>query len=145
MDEQRLTVPEDLLYLLTTDHIGSVSSLRRDGSIAANLMWIDWDGEHVVTSSPVGSRKGQNWRANPQASVSVVDEQDDWRYVIVRGRVIDIRPDENLVFIDKMSERYTGAPYRRRDSAREVFVIKPDYIKASRGGWLPKRRAQQNG
>jgi hypothetical protein len=65
MDDERPTIPEDLLYLLSTDHIGSVSSLRRDGSIATNLMWIDWDGEHVLTSSPVGSRKGANWRANP--------------------------------------------------------------------------------
>lgn len=140
MDDERPTIPEDLLYLLSTDHIGSVSSLRRDGSIVTNLMWIDWDGEHVLTSSPVGSRKGANWRANPQVSVSVVDHYDDWRFVIVRGRVIDIRPDVDLEFIDRMSLRYTGAPYRRREHPREVFVIEPDNVRIGRGGWLPKRR-----
>ncbi|HEY5520766.1 MAG TPA: pyridoxamine 5'-phosphate oxidase family protein [Candidatus Limnocylindrales bacterium] len=140
MDDERPTIPEDLLYLLTSDHIGSVSSLRRDGSIATNLMWIDWDGEHVLTSSPVGSRKAANWRANPQVSVSVVDHYDDWRFVIVRGRVVDIRPDVDLEFIDRMSMRYTGAPYRRRENPREVFVIEPVNVRAGRGGWLPKRR-----
>jgi PPOX class probable F420-dependent enzyme len=140
MDETNLKIPQDLAYLLTTDHIGSVSSLRPDGSIATHLMWIDFDGQHVLTSSPVGSRKGENWRANPQASVSVVDHYDDWRFVVVRGHVIDIRPDVDLEFIDRMSMRYTGAPYRRRDSEREIFVIEPDHVTARGGGWLPKKR-----
>jgi PPOX class probable F420-dependent enzyme len=125
-------IPADLVYLLTSDRIGHVTSVRPDGSLATHLMWIDWDGEHVLTSSPVGSRKGHNWRQNPQASVSVVDRDDPWRYVIVRGRVIEFRPDEDLAFIDKMSQRYVGASYFRR-APREVFVIRPDHVTASRG------------
>jgi PPOX class probable F420-dependent enzyme len=126
-------VPEDLADLLSGDRLGHVSSLRPDGSIATHLMWIEWDGRNLLTSSPVGSRKGQNWRANPHASVSVVDGEDPWRYVIIRGRVTDIRPDEDLVLIDRLSLRYTGSPYFRRNSAREVFYITPDHIRASRG------------
>lgn len=126
-------VPDDLLDLLTTNHLGHVSSLRPDGAIATHLMWIDWDGEHVLTSSPLGSRKGRNWRANPQASVSVVDPADPWRFVIIRGQVTDIRPDQNLAFIDKMSQRYVGAAYFRRDFEREVFLITADHVRASRG------------
>ena len=130
-DKTRL--PNDLVDLFTTDRLGHVSALRADGSIATYLMWIDWDGEHVLTSSAVGSRKGAHWRRDPQASMSVVDADDPWRFVIVRGRVTDIRPDEDLAFIDKMSLRYTGDPYRFRGSAREIFVITPDHVRASRG------------
>jgi len=126
-------IPQDLLYLLTGDRVGHVSSLRPDGTIATHLMWIDWDEQHVLTSSPIGSRKGANWRRDRQASVSVVDAADPWRYVIIRGRVVDIRPDEDLAFIDRMSLRYTGAPYFRRHVAREVFVITPDHVTASHG------------
>jgi PPOX class probable F420-dependent enzyme len=130
-DKQR--VPDDLVDLVATDRIGHVSAIRADGSIATYLMWIDWDGEHVLTSSQVGSRKGGHWRRDPQASISSVDAEDPWRFVIVRGRVTDIRPDEGLAFIDKMSERYTGGPYRFRGAAREIFVITPDHVVASRG------------
>jgi hypothetical protein len=136
MDDQadNSRVPEDLADLVTTDRLGHVSAVRADGGIATYLMWIDWDGEHVLTSSAMGSRKGAHWRRNPQASVSVVAPNDPWRFVIVRGRVTDIRPDEGLVFIDKMSERYTGEPYRFRGAEREIFVITPDHVTASRGG-----------
>lgn len=126
-------VPEYLVDLLTSDRVGHVSSIRPDGSIATHLMWIDWDGEHVLTSSPVGSRKGANWRRDPQVSVSVVDRVDQWRYVIVRGRVTDIVTDEGLRFIDRLSVRYTGGPYFRRGWEREIFVITPDHVRASRG------------
>lgn len=133
-------IAEELLDLLTTDHIGSVSSLRKDGSIATCLMWIDWDGERLLTSSPIGSRKGRRWRRDPRATVSVVDHFDDWRYVVIRGRVTEIRPDVDLEFIDRMSRRYLGSTYRRRDTEREVFVITPDHIDSGRGGWAPRRR-----
>jgi PPOX class probable F420-dependent enzyme len=132
-------VPDDLVDLLTTNHVGHVSSVRPDGSIATYLMWIDWDGEHVLTSSPIGSRKGRNWRANPQAAVSVVDHDDDWRSLIIRGRVTEFRPDVDLEFIDRMSQRYLGVGYRRRGFEREVFVITPDHITFSRGGWARRR------
>ena len=140
MDENLRTVPDDLLDLLTTDHIGNVSAIRPDGSIATYLMWVEWDGEHVLTSSPADSVKGRNWRANPNVSVAVVDHYDDWRYIVVRGRVTDIRPDTNLEFIDRMSERYVGGPYGRRGVEREIFVITADHVAAASGGWAPRRR-----
>ena len=124
-------VPDDLLDLLTSDRLGHVSAVRPDGSVAQYLMWIDWDGEHVLTSSALGSRKGRHWRRDPQVAVSVVDRDDPWRFLVIRGRVTAMRPDDGLAFIDKMSQRYTGSPYRWRDAPREVFVITPDHVTAS--------------
>jgi PPOX class probable F420-dependent enzyme len=126
-------IPADLVDLLTTNAIAHVSAHRADGSIAQYLMWVDYDGEHVLTSSPVGSRKGAHWRRDPHVTLSVVDRSDDWRYLVIRGRVVDIRPDEGLGFIDRMSQRYTGQPYRMREYPREVFVIEPEHVRASRG------------
>ena len=126
-------IPEDLTDLLTTNVIAHVTALRRDGTMAGYLMWVDYDGEHVLTSSMVGSRKAANWRRNPNVTLSVVDRSDDWRFLIIRGRVVDTRPDEGLAFIDKMSMRYTGDSYRFRERPREIFVIEPDHVRASRG------------
>lgn len=126
-------IPQDLADLLTSNVIAHVSANRPDGSIAQYLMWVDYDGEHVLTSSPVGSRKGAHWRRDPHVTLSVLDRSDDWRYLVIRGRVVNIRPDEGLVFIDRMSQRYTGQPYRMRDRPREIFVIEPEHVRASGG------------
>ncbi len=128
-----VTIPDDLLELVTTNVLGHVSAIRADGSVAHYVMWIDYDGEHVLTSSQVGSRKAGHWRRNPAVTISAVERSSDWRYVIARGRMVEVRPDEGLAFIDRMSERYTGGPYQWRDAAREIFVIEIDHLIAQGG------------
>ena len=66
-------------------------------------------------------------------TVSVADKTNDWRFLIIRGQVVGTRPDEGLAFIDKMSQRYTGQPYRFRERPREIFLIKPDHVIAQTG------------
>jgi PPOX class probable F420-dependent enzyme len=126
-------IPDELTYLLTTDLPGHVAFLAPNGSVRIVIMWVDYDGEHILTSSRIGSFKARAWRKDPHAAVSVVDKQDMWRFVRMRGRVTDIKPDTNLAYIDKLSRRYTGQDYRFRDFAREIFVITPDRITASTG------------
>jgi PPOX class probable F420-dependent enzyme len=126
-------IPPDLADLLTSNVLAHVSAKRGDGSIAQYLMWVDFDGEHALVSSPVGSRKGAHWRRDPSLTLSVVDRSDDWRYLIIRGRVVDIRPDVDLELIDRLSQRYVGQPYRMRQYEREIFVVEPVHVRASRG------------
>jgi PPOX class probable F420-dependent enzyme len=113
--------------------LATVAALRPDGSIALYLMWVDYDGGRLLTSSRVGSRKARNWERNPTVSISAVDHSDPWRFLVMRGRVVGRRPDEGLAFIDKLSVRYLGAPYRMRNFEREIFEIEIDHVQASGG------------
>ena len=128
-----VTIPEDMLDLLTTDVVATVAAHRRDGTIALYQQWVDYDGEHLMLSSAVGSQKARNWARDPNVTVSVVDRRDPWRFLVVRGRVIGTRPDEGLEHIDRVSQRYVGAPYRRRNLEREIFLIEPDNVQVRRG------------
>ena len=126
-------IPDDLRYLFTTDVLAHVASVAPSGRIGIYVMWIDLDEQgRPIVSSPVGSRKGRNWRANPQVALSVVDHHDPWRYVRVSGRVIDIRPDDGLALINHLSRRYVGIDYART-SPREIFTVEPEVVQASRG------------
>jgi PPOX class probable F420-dependent enzyme len=127
------TIPEDLVDLLTSDVLATVAALRPDGSIALYLMWVDYEGGRLLTSSRVGSRKAKNWQQNPTVSVTAVDHSDPWRFLVLRGRIVGMRPDEGLAFIDKLSVRYLGAPYRMRNFEREIFEIEIDHVQASGG------------
>jgi hypothetical protein len=66
-------------------------------------------------------------------AISVVDRANPWRWVSISGRVVEIRPDAGLAFIDKMSRRYTGRDYMMRDMEREIFVIEPQRVRSSSG------------
>jgi PPOX class probable F420-dependent enzyme len=126
-------MPSDLVDLLTSDVVATVAAHRPDGSIAQYQMWVAYDGEHILVSSAVGSQKARNWVRDPRITLSVVDRADPWRFLVIRGRVVEIRPDTGLVMIDRVSDRYVGQPYRRRDVEREVFVIEPENVQARRG------------
>ncbi len=125
-------IPGELTYLLQTNVPAHVSLTEADGSIVTHVMWVDFDGEHILTSSPTASYKSRALRARPQVAVSVVDPADPWRRLSISGRVTEIHDDEGLAFINRMSRRYAGAPYPR-PGAREIFVITPDRVRAFEG------------
>jgi PPOX class probable F420-dependent enzyme len=114
--------PDQLRDLFQEPALGHVSYLNDKGQIVTFPMWVDFDGEHILTSSPVGSKKGKALRQRPQISVSIVSPKNAWHWLSISGKVSGIRPDENLAFIDRMAQKYTGKPYERR-TPREVFTI----------------------
>jgi PPOX class probable F420-dependent enzyme len=125
-------IPASLADLLRTNVPAHVTLLEADGSLVTHVMWVDYDGEHVLASSPTASYKSRALRARPQVAISVVDPADPWRRLSISGRVTAIRPDEGLAFINLLSERYMGTPYPR-PGAREIFVITPDRVRAYEG------------
>ena len=124
------TIPEALRDLFDEPALAHVSYLKRKGQIVTYPMWVDFDSEHLVVSSPVGSRKGKAFRERPQLAVSIVSTKNPWHWLSVSGRVVDIQPDDNLEFIDRMSRKYTGSDYQRR-TPREIFKITPDRVSSS--------------
>jgi PPOX class probable F420-dependent enzyme len=124
------TIPEALRDLFDEPALAHVSYLNRKGQIVIYPMWVDFDGEHLVVSSPVGSRKGKAFRERPQVAVSIVSTKNPWHWLSVSGRVVDIQPDDHLEFIDRMSRKYTGSDYQRR-TPREIFKITIDRVSSS--------------
>jgi PPOX class probable F420-dependent enzyme len=131
------TIPEDLRDLFAEPALAHLSYLNKRAQIVTFPMWVDFDGEHIVVSSPVGSRKGKALRERPQVAVSIVSNNNRWHWLSVSGRVIDIQPDENLEFIDRMARKYTGKAYERR-TPREVFSVAVDRVSHS-GAWGARR------
>jgi hypothetical protein len=81
----------------------------------------------------MGSKKGRALRARPQVGVAIVSTKTPWRWLSLSGRIVEIRPDEGLAFIDRMSQKYAGQAYERR-TPREVFLIELDRVGHS-GSW----------
>jgi PPOX class probable F420-dependent enzyme len=127
------SIPDDLRDIFDEPALAHVSYLNRKGQIVTFPMWVDFDGEHILVSSPMGSRKGKSFRERPDVAVSIVSTKNPWHWLSVSGRVVDIRPDENLAFIDRMSQKYTGKNYERR-TPREIFTIEVDRVSSS-GQW----------
>jgi PPOX class probable F420-dependent enzyme len=127
------TIPRELLDIFDEPALGHVSYLSERGQIVTFPLWVDFDGTMLLTSSPIGSRKGAALRARPQVAVSIVSTKNPFQWVSVSGRVTGVMPDQDLAFINRMSRKYVGAPYADQ-TPREVFTIEIDRVSHS-GAW----------
>ena len=127
------TIPQEVRDLFDEPALAHVSYLNRKAQIVTFPIWVDFDGEHILVSSPMGSRKGTSLRERPEVSVSIVSIKNPWHWLSVSGRVVDIQPDEDLAFIDRMSQKYAGKTYERR-TPREIFTVAIDRVSSS-GQW----------
>ena len=127
------TIPEEVRDLFDEPALAHVSYMNRNTQIVTFPMWADFDGENVLVSSPIGSRKGKSFRERPQVAVSIVSTNNPWHWLSISGRVVDIQPDDDLAFIDRMSQKYAGKKYERR-TPREVFTVAIDRVSSS-GQW----------
>lgn len=91
-------------------------------------MWVDHDGEHILMNTEVHRRKYKNLAEDTRATVTIIDSEDAYSYVEVRGRVVDeIGGQEARDHIDELSRRYFGKDYSNPiQSERVILKIEPE-------------------
>lgn len=76
------------------------------GSPQASIIWVDYDGEHVLINTTLERQKGQNMQANPKVTILVIDPRDSSRWIEVRGQVKEITESGAGQHADKLTQRY---------------------------------------
>jgi PPOX class probable F420-dependent enzyme len=112
--------------LLDAPNIAHLSTLMEDGSPKTEPVWIGREGDRVFITTDRKSIKATNIDRDPRVALSVADANNPYRQLLIRGRVVETRPDDDLVGMDALSQKYLGQPMpRRRWSGRLVLVIEP--------------------
>ncbi len=112
--------------LLDAANFAHLATLQPDGSPRVEPVWVAREGDFVLVTTDAATRKARNIRQDARVALSIVDFADPYEQLLIRGRVVETRPDPELHFLDALSRRYTGAPFPRRSwRARAVFVIEP--------------------
>jgi PPOX class probable F420-dependent enzyme len=111
--------PDDVRRLLTKPNPSVVTTLRSDGQPISVATWyLLEDDDRVLINMDDTRVRVQHLRRDPRVTLTVLDESSWYTHVSLIGRVEDIRADEGLVDIDRLSTHYTGKPYPDRDSPR---------------------------
>jgi PPOX class probable F420-dependent enzyme len=137
------------IQLLQEKHLAILSTLMRDGSPQSTPVWIDVepDGSHILINTVEGHLKQRNIDRDPRVAVTVVDSQNPFRSVVVRGSVVEQRGPEQGAndHINQLAQKYTGRErYTLREGERRVILrIKPTHVRESGGGGGGGWRARQ--
>jgi PPOX class probable F420-dependent enzyme len=102
-----------------------------DGSPQVTPVWIDFDGENLLVNTAVGRRKDKNLQHNGRVSLMLVDPDNPYRYLEVRGQVVERTHDGADDHINKMAKKYLGKdvyPFRQPGEVRVLYKIKPERV-----------------
>jgi PPOX class probable F420-dependent enzyme len=110
-------------------NIGTIATLRPDGSPHVTPVWVDWDGEHVLVNT-ASAVKQAHLRRDPRATVTVFDQFEPIRYVEVSGTV-ELSEERAWEHADLLARRHgrAGMP-RRSDQHRVLIRVRPERVSA---------------
>lgn len=100
-------IPQSHIELLTGPYAAVVCTLMPDGTPQSSVVWCNFDGEHVLFNTAVGRQKDKNLRARPDVSLLVVDPNNMYRYIEVRGPVT-LTTEGAVAHIDALAKLYRG-------------------------------------
>lgn len=125
-------IPEDFKSLFKKAAFAHLGTLMADGSLQITPVWIDYDGQYVLVNSARGRVKDRNMEARPQVGISIQDPDNPYRFISIRGRVVDIVEEGAREHIDTLAKRYTGSDKYQGppDQVRRIYKIIPEHVVA---------------
>jgi len=118
-----IALSEDARKLIDRPNFAHLATLMPDGSPQSVPVWVGREGEHLVICTGEKSLKARNTCRDPRVALSIVDLDDPYSEVQIRGRVVERRPDPQLKIMDPISHKYTGKPFPFRSAEGRVALI----------------------
>ena len=123
-------IPEKYRDLFQKRAFASLGTLMPDGRPQVTPVWVDLEGDLVIFNSAKGRQKDRNVRRDPRVSLAIVDPENPYRYLEIRGSVVEITEDGADDNIDKLAKKYLGVdkyPYAQPSETRVIYKIKPEH------------------
>ena len=111
-------IPPEIEAFLLKPNPAVVATVRPDGSPHSVATWYDLvDGLILLNMAATRARLG-HIRRDPRVSLTVLDVDDWYTHVTLRGVIERLEDDPELADIDRLALRYQSRPYRNRTSPR---------------------------
>lgn len=124
------SIPASFRDLFARPVLAHLATLMPDGTPQVTPVWIDYDGQYLLVNTFRGRQKDRNMTRCPAVALDLVDPDDPFRYLAIRGRVVETTEAGAAAHIDRLALRYLGTTYPRHDPARprKLFKIAPEHV-----------------
>jgi PPOX class probable F420-dependent enzyme len=119
-------IPDKYRDLFSKRAFASLGTLMPDGSPQVTPVWVDLEGDLVIINTAKGRQKDRNMRRDARVALAIIDPDNPYRYLEIRGRIVEITEQGADQHIDKMAKKYLGAdkyPYRQPSEQRVIYKI----------------------
>ena len=121
-------IPSQFSDLFQKKTFGALATLMPDGTPQVTPVWIDYDGKHVIVNSARGRRKDKNMKPGAPVAVVLIDPDNPYRHLQVRGRIAEVTEKGADEHIDRMAKKYLDKdkyPFRQPGEVRVLYKITP--------------------
>ena len=112
-------------------NFGHLATLEPDGSPQVTPVWVDVDDQYILVNSAVGRRKVRNVERDPRVSLEVVEQENPYSMLSLKGKVVEMTTDGADAHIDAMAKKYLGQdsyPFRQPGEERIILKIEPEKV-----------------
>lgn len=127
-----LEVREDLKDLLERPIVVSLVTMMPDNQPQATPVWFSYNGTHLLVNTAKGRQKDRNMRERPKVTVLIIDPENPYRWLEVRGKVVEITEEGALDHINSLAKAYVnredyyaGNEEMRGKETRVICKIEP--------------------
>lgn len=110
-----------------------LATIGPDGVPHLTVIWADVEDDGKIG---INSAEGRAWPANvrrdPRVTLTVTDHDDPYKYVEIRGQVVEDTHDGADEHIDSLAKKYMDEdtyPFRKNGEQRIKFLIEPDRVR----------------
>lgn len=128
-------IPETHLDLLTDEKKSFLilATLMSDGAPQVTPVWFNTSDEYILINSAKGRIKDRNMRSRPRVALCIQDPLNPYRYLQIRGQVVEFTTDGADDHIDALSFKYRGEhkyPFRQPGEQRVKYKIRIEKVDA---------------
>lgn len=124
-------IPENYRDLFGKKAFAQLATVMPDGTPQVTPVWWDYNGSHIRINTAKGRVKDRNMRRNKKVALAIVDPDNPYRYLGVRGEVAEITEQGADAHIDLLAKKYLGKekyPFRQPGEVRVLYKIRPEKI-----------------
>jgi PPOX class probable F420-dependent enzyme len=103
----------------------------KDGSPQVTPVWVDYDGEYVLINTAEGRQKPRNLARDNRVALSVIDQENPYKYIQVRGSVVESTSEGARDHIEMLCRKYRGPDAKypfREGEVRVMYKIAPEHV-----------------
>lgn len=126
-------IPDSHLDLLNKKAFAHLATLMPSGQPQVTPVWVDYDGRFIRFNTAEGRQKDKNLQRDGRVALSIMDPDNPYRYLEVRGHVAERTRDGADQHIDALAKKYLGQdkyPWRQPGEVRVTYKVQPDHTTA---------------
>ena len=122
-------IPTGFLDLLTQKKaFANLATIQPDGSPQVTPVWFDYTNGVIRVNTAKGRVKARNLSTGKKVALSILDPDNPYRYIQIRGTVTNETVDGADAHIDSLAKKYLGQdtyPWRSPNETRVMYEITP--------------------